>query len=282
MAILITGASVGFGAAMVGAFIRAGYLVIGTARRSDKLAQLQQKYGDSFQPIVMDVRDKESVQAALVQIDTLPEKFREIDCLINNAGLALGLDKAHEANFDDWETMIHTNIIGLTYLTRQILPQMVARNRGYIINIGSIAGTYPYPGGNVYGATKAYVRQFSLNLRADLHGTGVRVTNIEPGLVGGSEFSNVRFKGDNERAAQVYENANALTPEDIADTVVWLYQRPAHMNVNTLELMPVSQSFSALNVDKKQPESVLVSAEKTVDAREEERGLLARITSLFR
>lgn len=282
MAILITGASAGFGAAMADTFVKAGYLVIGTARRGDKLAQLQQKYGDRFQPIVMDVCDKTSVQAALAHIDTLPEKFREIDCLINNAGLALGLDKAHEANFDDWETMIATNIIGLTYLTRQILPQMVQRNRGYIINIGSIAGNYPYPGGNVYGATKAFVRQFSLNLRADLHGTGVRVTNIEPGLVGGSEFSNVRFKGDDERAAQLYEHANPLMPQDIADTALWLYQSPAHMNVNTLELMPVSQSFAALNVHKTQPEPTVEPVAETPMSAPEEQGLLAKITSLFK
>ncbi|MDK4625152.1 SDR family NAD(P)-dependent oxidoreductase [Kingella kingae] len=250
MAILITGASVGFGAAMATAFVQAGYLVIGTARRSDKLAELKAKLGDRFQPITMDVCDKNSMQAALAHIQTLPEAFRQIDCLINNAGLALGLDKAYEANFDDWETMIHTNIIGLTYLTRQVLPQMVANQRGYIINIGSIAGNYVYPGSNVYGASKAYVRQFSHNLRADLHGTGVRVSNVEPGLVGGSEFSNVRFKGDNDRAAQLYENANALMPNDIAQTVLWLYQTPAHMNVNSIEVMPTTQSWAALNVYK--------------------------------
>lgn len=250
MAILITGASVGFGAAMAKTFVQAGYCVIGTARRKNKLIDLQKELGEKFQPIVMDVRDKNSIQAALKHLDTLPEPFRQIDCLINNAGLALGLEKAHEADFHDWETMIHTNIIGLTYLTRQILPQMVARQSGYIINIGSIAGNYPYAGGNVYGATKAYVRQFSLNLRADLHGTGVRVSNIEPGLVGGSEFSNVRFKGDDARATQLYENANALTPQDIANTALWLYQCPPHMNVNCIEIMPTTQSFAGLNVHK--------------------------------
>ena len=149
--------------------------------------------------------------------------------------------------------MIQTNIIGLSYLTRQVLPQMVERNRGYIINIGSIAGTYPYPGGNVYGATKAYVRQFSLNLRADLHGTGVRVSNIEPGLCGGTEFSNIRFKGDDERASKLYENVGYIEPQDIADTALWLYQRPAHMNVNSIEIMPVAQSFGALPVHRETP-----------------------------
>lgn len=285
MAILITGASSGFGAAMATTFVQAGYLVIGTARRTEKLAELQAKLGDRFQPITMDVCSKESVQAALNHIQTLPEAFRQIDCLINNAGLALGLDKAHEADFDDWETMIQTNVIGLTYLTRQILPAMVENKKGYIINIGSIAGNYAYPGGNVYGATKAFVRQFSLNLRADLHGTGVRVTDIEPGLCGGSEFSNVRFKGDDARASELYEYANALTPQDIAETALWLYQRPAHMNVNTLELMPTSQSWAGLNVYKDvpppPPPAPVVAPEPTTPV-EEEQGFFGKIASLFK
>lgn len=284
MAILITGASAGFGAAMAQTFVQAGYAVIGTARREDKLLELQTQLGELFQPIVMDVCDKSSIQAALTQITTLPENFREVDCLINNAGLALGLDKAHEADFADWETMIHTNIIGLTYLTRQVLPQMVERQRGYIINIGSIAGNYPYPGGNVYGATKAYVRQFSLNLRADLHGTGVRVSNIEPGLVGGSEFSNVRFKGDAARAAQLYEHANPLMPQDIADTALWLYQTPAHMNVNAIEIMPTTQSSAALNVHKSPPPAVSGSLNDlpATTSPETEQGLWTKIASLFK
>lgn len=283
MAILITGASAGFGAAIAKTFVQAGYAVIGTARREDKLLELQTQLGELFQPIAMDVRDKDSIQAALAQIETLPENFREIDCLINNAGLALGLDKAHEADFDDWETMIHTNIIGLTYLTRQVLPQMVARQSGMVINMGSIAGNYPYPGGNVYGATKAYVRQFSLNLRADLHGTGVRVSNIEPGLVGGSEFSNVRFKGDDDRAAKLYEYANALNPQDIADTALWLYQRPAHMNVNTIEIMPTTQSFAALNVHKNPPPAAVgVNDLPATTSPETETGLLGKIAALFK
>lgn len=144
--------------------------------------------------------------------------------------------------------MINTNIVGLTYLTRQILPQMVARKLGHIINLGSIAGTYPYPGGNVYGATKAFVEQFSLNLRADLAGTNVRVTNVEPGLCGGTEFSNVRFKGDDEKAASVYANVQPIQPIDIANTILWIYQQPPHVNINRIEIMPVAQSFSALNV----------------------------------
>lgn len=250
MAILITGASAGFGEAMCHAFTAAGFNVVGAARRMEKLQALAEELGGSFYPLQMDVADTSSVPAAL---QSLPEGFREIDCLINNAGLALGLDSADKADFADWQTMIQTNIVGLTFLTRQILPQMVERKSGYIINIGSIAGNYPYPGGNVYGATKAFVHQFSLNLRADLAGTGIRVTDIEPGLCGGTEFSNVRFKGDDERAAGVYENIRFIRPEDIADTALWLYRRPAHMNVNTIEIMPVAQSFGALPVVREIP-----------------------------
>lgn len=193
----------------------------------------------------MDMNNLTQISTALSQ---LPEDFQEIDLLVNNAGLALGLEPAHQANFEDWLTMINTNIVGLTYLTRQILPQMVARKLGHIINLGSIAGTYPYPGGNVYGATKAFVEQFSLNLRADLAGTNVRVTNVEPGLCGGTEFSNVRFKGDDEKAASVYANVQPIQPIDIANTILWIYQQPPHVNINRIEIMPVAQSFSALNV----------------------------------
>ncbi|UOO81362.1 SDR family oxidoreductase [Uruburuella testudinis] len=258
MAILITGASAGFGAAMCRTLVRAGYQVIGAARRLEKLEQLKLELGEAFHPLQMDVADPAAIDEALKHI---PEHFSEIDGLINNAGLALGLDGADKADFADWQTMIQTNIIGLTYLTRQILPQMVARQSGYIINLGSIAGTYPYPGGNVYGATKAYVRQFSLNLRADLAGTGVRVSNIEPGLCGDTEFSNVRFKGDDERAAQLYENVQPVRPQDIADTVLWLYQRPAHMNVNSIEIMPTAQSFGALPVSRQTPPPEAAPAE---------------------
>lgn len=250
MAILITGASAGFGEAMCRAFVAAGCYVVGAARRMEKLQTLHTELGERFLPLEMDVARTGSIDEAL---HNLPEPFAAIDCLINNAGLALGLDAADKADFADWETMIQTNIVGLTYLTRKVLPQMVERKNGYIINIGSIAGTYAYPGGNVYGATKAYVRQFSLNLRADLAGTGVRVSNIEPGLCGGTEFSNVRFKGDGERAAKLYENVQFIRPQDIADTALWLYQRPAHMNVNSIEIMPVAQSFGALPVHREAP-----------------------------
>lgn len=245
MAILITGASAGFGKAMCEVFINAGYKVIGAARRLEKLTALQNELGENFYPLQMDMNNLTQISTALSQ---LPEAFQEIDLLVNNAGLALGLEPAHQANFEDWLTMINTNIVGLTYLTRQILPQMVARKQGHIINLGSIAGTYPYPGGNVYGATKAFVEQFSLNLRADLAGTNVRVTNVEPGLCGGTEFSNVRFKGDDEKAASVYANVQPIQPIDIANTVLWIYQQPPHVNINRIEIMPVAQSFSALNV----------------------------------
>ncbi|MEE6031962.1 SDR family oxidoreductase [Avibacterium paragallinarum] len=245
MAILITGASAGFGKAMCEVFIKAGYKVIGAARRLEKLEKLQVELGENFFPLQMDMNNLSEIDRALSK---LPEAFQQIDLLVNNAGLALGLEPAHQANFDDWLTMINTNIVGLTYLTRKVLPQMVERQQGHIINLGSIAGTYPYPGGNVYGATKAFVEQFSLNLRADLAGTKVRVTNVEPGLCGGTEFSNVRFKGDDSKAANVYANVQPIEPIDIANTVLWIYQQPAHVNINRIEIMPVAQSFSALNV----------------------------------
>lgn len=275
MAILITGASAGFGEAMCRAFTAAGFNVVGAARRMEKLQALAEELGGSFYPLQIDVADTSSVPAAL---QSLPEGFREIDCLINNAGLALGLDSADKADFADWQTMIQTNIVGLTFLTRQILPQMVERKSGYIINIGSIAGNYPYPGGNVYGATKAFVRQFSLNLRADLAGTGIRVTDIEPGLCGGTEFSNVRFKGDDERAAGVYENIRFIRPEDIADTALWLYRRPAHMNVNTIEIMPVAQSFGALPVVREIPPA----PEPEESFEKQSTSLFAKIKSWFK
>ena len=275
MAILITGASAGFGEAMCRAFTAAGFNVVGAARRMEKLQALAEELGGSFYPLQMDVADTSSVPAAL---QSLPEGFKEIDCLINNAGLALGLDSADKADFADGQTMIQTNIVGLTFLTRQILPQMVERKSGYIINIGSIAGNYPYPGGNVYGATKAFVRQFSLNLRADLAGTGIRVTDIEPGLCGGTEFSNVRFKGDDERAAGVYENIRFIRPEDIADTALWLYRRPAHMNVNTIEIMPVAQSFGALPVVREIPPA----PEPEESFEKQSTSLFAKIKSWFK
>ena len=265
MAILITGASAGFGAAMCRAFVQAGYPVIGAARRADKLAELQNELGFMFQPLEMDVGDKNSVNIALASLAQLPEAFQSIDCLINNAGLALGLEPAHQASFEDWETMVQTNVLGLIYLTRQVLPQMVERNRGYIINIGSIAGTYPYAGGNVYGATKAFVRQFSLNLRA--------------------EFSNVRFKGDEARVNQLYENVDYIRAEDIARTALWLYQCPEHMNVNAIEIMPVAQTFAAHTVSRKPPASGNAPADNAANHSANEtqpKGLFGKLASLFK
>lgn len=237
---LVTGASAGFGAAICRQLVADGLQVIGAARRLEKLQDLQAELGDNFYPLQMDVTSLESVDVAL---SSLPDDWSQVEVLVNNAGLALGLDPADQADFKDWLTMIQTNIIGLTYLTRQVLPQMVARDSGFIINLGSTAGTVPYPGANVYGASKAFVKQFSLNLRADLAGKHIRVTNIEPGLCEGTEFSNVRFKGDDERAAKLYEGAHAIQPVDIANTISWLIAQPKHLNFNRLEIMPVSQTF---------------------------------------
>jgi 3-hydroxy acid dehydrogenase/malonic semialdehyde reductase len=182
----------------------------------------------------------------------LPAEFAEIDVLVNNAGLALGLEPAQNADLDQWDQMVDTNCKGLTYCTRAILPGMVARRRGHVINLGSIAGTYPYPGGNVYGATKAFVHQFSLNLRSDLHGTGVRVTSVEPGLSGGTEFSVVRFDGDQSKAEQVYQGVEPLGPDDVAEAVHWTASLPAHVNINVVEMMPVAQSFGPLPVAREE------------------------------
>lgn len=245
--VLVTGASSGFGQAICRKLIADGYKVIGAARRLDKLQKLAQELGANFLPLTLDVSKKDSVETILLQ---LPKEFQPIDILINNAGLALGLEPAYEADYNDWQTMIETNVIGLVHLTHQILPGMVERNSGYIINLGSVAGTYPYKGGNVYGASKAFVKQFSANLRTDLLGKKIRVTNIEPGLCGGTEFSNVRFHGNDEQAATVYKDVDYVTPEDIANTVSWLVNTPNHFNVNSIEIMPVAQASAGLSVCK--------------------------------
>ncbi|CBJ51974.2 NADP-dependent L-serine/L-allo-threonine dehydrogenase ydfG (modular protein) [Ralstonia solanacearum PSI07] len=247
MIVFVTGATAGFGAAIARRFVREGHRVIAAGRRQDRLDALKAELGDALLPFVLNVQDAAAV-AALP--GALPEGWREVDVLVNNAGLALGLEPVHRASLSDWDLMIGTNITGLVHVTRALLPSMVARNRGHVINLGSIAGTYPYPGGNVYGGTKAFVRQFSLNLRADLTGTRVRVSNIEPGLCSGTEFSNVRFKGDDARVTKVYEGTEALTADDIAETVYWMAALPAHFNVNAIEIMPVCQSFSATSVTR--------------------------------
>jgi 3-hydroxy acid dehydrogenase/malonic semialdehyde reductase len=247
MTVLVTGASAGFGLAITRRLIKDGHRVIGVARRLDRLQALAAELGERFHPLAFDITDHHRMHAALAG---LPAPFINIVALVNNAGLALGLEKAHQADLTDWRRMIDTNISALVELTHAVLPGLVARNKGTIINLGSVAGTYPYPGGNVYGASKAFVQQFSLNLRADLLGTAVRVTNLEPGLVGGTEFSTVRFKGDADEAAKRYQGVQALTPEDIAEAVAWVLHLPAHVNINRLELMPVAQSFAALSIHR--------------------------------
>jgi len=248
MIIFVTGATAGFGAAIARRFAREGHQIVATGRRRDRLEALADELGrDRILPLVFDIRDNEAVEAAFT---TLPAAFAEIDVLVNNAGLALGLDPAYQAQLDDWDVMVDTNVKGLMYATRAALPGMVARNRGHIINLGSTAANYPYPGGNVYGATKAFVRQFSLNLRADLLGTRIRVTDVEPGLVGGTEFSTMRFHGDSARAEMLYAGADALTPEDIAEAVYWAATLPPRVNINTIEMMPVTQAFGPLPVHR--------------------------------
>lgn len=248
MNILITGVTAGFGRQIAIDCIKNGFTVIGTGRREHKLDELQSELGDNFIPLCFDVSDISATKAAL---EILPAEIRQnIDVLINNAGLALGLDSADKASMSDWQTMINTNTLGLVNITHEILPNMVAKNDGLIINISSIAGNYPYFGGNVYGATKAFVTQFSLNLRADLIGKNVRITNIEPGLCGDTEFSNVRFHGDDERASKVYENVEFIRPQDISNMVSWLINQPKHININRLEVMPTAQTFAGLTVHK--------------------------------
>lgn len=240
MIVLITGASSGFGEEMARRFVREGHRVIAAARRTERLAALQQELGANLLPISMDVTEKQSINDALAG---LPAAWEEIDVLINNAGLALGIEPAYQASLDEWETMIATNTKGLVTITRAILPEMVARGRGLVINIGSVAGSNAYPGGNVYGATKAFVEQFTRNLRSDLAGTGVRATNLAPGLCGGTEFSNVRFRGDDAAAAKVYEGTVPLTAVDIAETAYWIATLPPHVNINMIEMMPTCQGF---------------------------------------
>lgn len=248
MNILVTGVTAGFGKAIAELLISKGHTVIGTGRRQEKLDELQTQLGDNFIPLNFDVSDLPATKTAL---QTLPnDLLTNIDVLVNNAGLALGLEPADKTDFADWQQMVNTNILGLIHLTHEILPFMVANNDGYIINLSSTAGSYPYFGGNVYGATKAFVTQFSLNLRADLVGKNIRVSNIEPGLCGGTEFSNIRFHGDDAKAAQVYDSVQYVTPQDIANMVAWLIEQPKHVNINRIEVMPTAQTFAGLKVVK--------------------------------
>lgn len=245
---LVTGASSGFGWAIAEHAAKNGARVILSGRRTERLQAL----ADALKPaeslvLPLDVRDRAAVFSA---IDTLPAAWQTIDVLVNNAGLALGAEPAPRADLDDWERMIDTNIKGLTYCTQAVLRGMVARGRGHVVNIGSIAGSYAYRGGNVYGGTKAFVEQFSTNLRADLLGTPIRVTNIEPGMAE-TEFSLVRYHGDAQKAGAVYQGIAALTANDVAEAVLWAASRPAHVNINRIELMPTQQASGGLAVSRK-------------------------------
>lgn len=243
---LITGTTSGFGLAAARLFVREGWKVIGTGRRAERLQALKEELGESFLPLPLDMRDQEKVTHAFTH---LPEGWNNIDVLVNNAGGARGLEPAYEGNLQDWETMVDTNIKGVLYATRAILPSMVEKNRGHVIFLGSVAGNYPYAGGNVYCGTKAFIKQFALSLRDDLLGKNVRVTNIEPGLCI-SEFSLERFHGDASRANAVYEGTTPIQPEDIAEIILWVAQRPSHVNINRLEVMPVCQAPSGPKVRK--------------------------------
>ena len=241
---MITGATAGFGKAIAQRLVHDGYRVIATGRRRERLDALAAELGADLLPFRLDMDDAAAI-AALP--GSLPEGWRDVDVLVNNAGLALGMEKAQEADIANWQTMISTNVTGMVELTRVMLPGMVARDRGHVVTLGSTAGTYPYTGGNVYGATKAFVRQFTRNLRCDLLGHNVRVTNLEPGLCGGSEFSNVRLR-DDAKAAAVYEGTKPLLPVDIAETVAWVLSLPRHVNINEIELMPTCQAAGGLAV----------------------------------
>ena len=250
MTVFITGASAGFGAAIARQFAERGARVVASARRLDRVQAIRNLLPDLFKDnllaVELDVRDKDAVDQV---VETLPSGFGEIDVLINNAGLALGMGPAHTSDMDDWEAMIDTNVKGLMYCTRAILPGMVERNRGHVINLGSVAGSYPYPGGNVYGGSKAFVHQFSLNLRADLIGHQVRVTSVEPGMAE-TEFTEVRFGGDAAKAKTVYQGMQPATADDIADIIRYVATTPAHVNINRVEVMPVQQAFQAFAVHR--------------------------------
>ncbi len=249
--VLVTGATAGFGEATARRFLAHGHKVVAVGRRVDRLEALKSSLPAEQQKklltLVLDICDSSHVDTLA---STLPAEFSKVTVLVNNAGLALGLEPAYQAKISDWDQMIDTNIKGLVHMTRAFLPGMVERKCGHVINIGSVAGLYPYPGSNVYGSTKAFVKQFSLNLRADLLGTPLRVTCVEPGLSSGTEYSNVRFKGDDEKAEKVYEGVHALSADDIAEAIYWTATLPAHMNINALEVMPVQQSFAGTTLHR--------------------------------
>jgi 3-hydroxy acid dehydrogenase/malonic semialdehyde reductase len=247
--VLITGATAGIGAACARRFAAHGARLVLVGRRADRLDGLRQELAEAapVYTLPLDIRDRCAVAKGLAD---LPAEFGTLDVLINNAGIALGLEAAQNAELDDWTATVNTNIMGLLYCTHAALPGMVARNRGHIVNLGSVAGSYPYPGGHVYCGTKAFIHQFSLALRADLLGTKVHVTCIEPGKVA-SEIAEVRFKGDAVKAAAVYADTEPMTPDDIAEVIHWCVTRPAHLNINTIELMPADQAFNPLAVHRR-------------------------------
>jgi 3-hydroxy acid dehydrogenase/malonic semialdehyde reductase len=245
--VVITGASSGIGAATAHRFAKEGFRLALTARRIDRLEQLRKELNVEISIHELDVRSSERVKKVFNQIE---QKEGPVEILINNAGCGFGLEPAYQGNIEEWDQCIDTNIKGLLYCTRAALPTMVKWNKGHIVNLGSVAGRYPYPGGNVYGGTKAFVRQFSFNLKADLLGTKVRVSCIEPGLVGETEFSVVRFRGDETLAAKVYENTKSLSPDDIAEVIYFCCSVPSHVNINTVEVMPVCQASGPLMIQR--------------------------------
>ncbi|MGV2052259.1 SDR family oxidoreductase [Agrobacterium sp. 22-209-1] len=241
--ILITGATSGFGQATARRFVKEGWKVIGTGRRAERLEALSAELGSAFHGLAFDITDEGATGKAL---SGLPEGFRDIDVLVNNAGLALGTAPAPQVPLKDWQTMVDTNITGLLNVTHHLLPTLIGR-KGIVVNLSSVAAHYPYTGGNVYGGTKAFLRQFSLGLRSDLHGKGVRVTSIEPGMCE-TEFTLVRTGGNQEASDNLYKGVNPITADDIANTIHWVASQPKHININSLELMPVNQSFAGFQV----------------------------------
>jgi serine 3-dehydrogenase len=249
--VFITGATSGFGRAAARRFAAEGWRIVATGRRAERLAALAEELGDArVHTTTFDMRDEAAMRAAL---DALPAEFRDIDVLVNNAGLALGTAPAQRADLAQWKQMIDTNVTALATLTYLLLPTLIAR-RGAILNIGSVAGSYPYTGGNVYAGTKAFVSQFSLDLRCDLHGTGVRVSSIEPGMAE-TEFTLVRTGGDQSASDTLYKGVQPIRAEDIADTLYWIATLPPHLNVNRIEVMPVNQSFAGFQVARDAPQS---------------------------
>ncbi len=249
--VFVTGATSGFGAATARKFLDEGHRVVVSGRRLERLSPLVKRFPDRVLALKLDVRDREAVFAL---VESLPLEYQAVDILVNNAGLALGMAPAHQADLEQWETMVQTNINGLIYCTRALLPGMVARGGGHVINVGSVAGAYPYPGANVYGATKAFVEQFSLNLRADLVAQNIRVTNIEPGLAE-TEFSEVRFSGNSEQASDVYAGTEPIQAKDVAEIIYFAAGCPDRVNINRIEFMAGCQACAPFNIVRGNPPS---------------------------